>query len=194
MTSTSTTSSKTSSNIPKSSYELLSIQSLWSIHLVIICRSDLKSRIKHLTSSTEATGIAHVLGNKGGVATGFVIDNTTSLAFVTSHLAARVTRLHTRQENYEEIVHGIRVSGMAHGNQPVKSMDFLHSFDHVFWFGDLNYRIDLRNHGTSKEYRKVVKIAMDSEERYQLQDYDQLRTQMTTKSVLCDFNHHCCNI
>jgi len=181
------TTSKTSSNIPKSSYVLLSIQSLWSIHLVIICRSDLKNRIKHLTSSTEATGIAHVLGNKGGVATGFVIDNTTSLAFVTSHLAARVTRLHTRQENYEEIVNGLHLGGMAHGTQPVKSMDFLHSFDHVFWFGDLNYRIDMGSHGTPKEYKRCVKLATDPDERYQLQDFDQLRKQMKGKSVMCDF-------
>ena len=181
------TGNKQSSNIPKSSYVLLSIQSLWSIHLVIICRSDLKARIRQLTSSTEATGIAHVLGNKGGVATGFVIDNTTSLAFVTSHLAARVTRLHTRQENYEEIVNGLHLGGMAHGAQPVKAMDFLHSYDHVFWFGDMNYRIDLGTHGTPKEYKKVVKLATDPDERYQLQDFDQLRKQMNTNSVLCDF-------
>jgi len=114
-----TGATKGGSSIPKSSYVLLSIQSLWSIHLVIICRSDLKTRIKNLSSSTEATGIAHVLGNKGGVTTGFVIDNTTSLAFTTCHLAARVTRLHTRQENYEEIVNGTHLPcGMAHGTQP----------------------------------------------------------------------------
>ena len=106
-----------SSTSGRSEYVLLSVNSLWGIHLVLIVRSDLKQRIKQLSSSTEATGIAHILGNKGGVATGLVIDRTTSLAFVNCHLAARVTRLHTRQENYEEIVRGLHIDGAAHSSK-----------------------------------------------------------------------------
>ncbi|GMH62302.1 hypothetical protein TL16_g03448 [Triparma laevis f. inornata] len=159
----------------KNTYVLLSAFSLWGIHLVMIVRN------------TEATGIAHILGNKGGVATGFVIDGTTSLGFVTCHLAARVTRLHIRQENYEEIVNGIHINGQAHGNKHVRGMDFLHQFDHVFWFGDLNYRVDMGSHGTEKEYKKVVGMALDEDERYELNDHDQLRKQMHSKTVLCDF-------
>mmetsp|Transcript_17382 Transcript_17382/g.35862 ORF Transcript_17382/g.35862 Transcript_17382/m.35862 type:complete len:2102 (+) Transcript_17382:50-6355(+) len=176
-----------SSTQGRSEYVLLSVNSLWGIHLVIIVRSDLKQRITNLSSSTEATGIAHILGNKGGVATGIVIDKTTSLAFVTCHLAARVTRLHTRQENYEEIVRGLHIDGSAHSAKPVKNIDFLHQFDHVFWFGDLNYRIDMGSHGTAKEFKKTVKLALSDEARYKLQDYDQLRKQMHGKSVMCDF-------
>ena len=171
----------------RSEYVLLSLQSLWSIHLVIIVRSDLKQRITQLSSSTEATGIAHILGNKGGVATGFVIDKTTSLAFINCHLAARVTRLHTRQENYEEIVRGLRLNGLAHSSKPVRNMDFLHQFDHVFWFGDLNYRVDMGNHGTEKEYKKAVKLALNEDSRYKLQEFDQLRKQIHSKTVMCDF-------
>ncbi|GMI01287.1 hypothetical protein TrST_g11737 [Triparma strigata] len=171
----------------KNAYVLLSQRSLWGIHLVTIVRSDIKKRITHLSSSTEATGIAHILGNKGGVATGFIIDGTTSLGFVTCHLAARVTRLHIRQENYEEIVNGVHIEGNAHGNMPVRGMDFLHTFDHVFWFGDLNYRVDMGNHGTEKEYKKVVGMAMDEDQRYELNDHDQLRKQMHSKTVMCDF-------
>ena len=171
----------------RNNFVLLSLNSLWGIHLAIIVRSDLKHRITHLTSSTEATGIAHVLGNKGGVATGFVVDGTTSLAFVTCHLAARYTRLHTRQENFEEIVNGLNLYGLAHGPDRIRGEDFLHQFDHVFWFGDLNYRVDMGHHGTEQEYKKVVKMALDEDERFELQDFDQLRKQIHTKSVLCDF-------
>ena len=42
--------------------------------------------------STEATGIGGVMGNKGGVTIGFTYRETTRLAFVASHLAARATR------------------------------------------------------------------------------------------------------
>jgi hypothetical protein len=42
--------------------------------------------------STEATGIGGVMGNKGGVAVGFTYKETTRMAFVGAHLAARATR------------------------------------------------------------------------------------------------------
>jgi hypothetical protein len=34
--------------------------------------------------------------------------------------------------------------------------EFLHTFDHIFWFGDFNYRVDLGDHGTLEEFTKVL--------------------------------------
>jgi hypothetical protein len=36
------------------------------------------------------------------------LDHTTRLCFVSSHLAARASRVRKRQENYEEICAGLR--------------------------------------------------------------------------------------
>jgi hypothetical protein len=69
---------------------LLSVTSLWDIHLIVFVRASLRPRLSLVSSSTEATGFAHVLGNKGAAAAGLTIDGRTSIAFVTSHLAAQV--------------------------------------------------------------------------------------------------------
>jgi len=68
----------------------------------------------------------------------------------------------------------LHIQGVAHGRHKT-NMDFLHSYDHVFWLGDLNYRVDMGNHGTKKEYEKVCKLAKDEEKRYNLLDHDQVR-------------------
>ena len=88
-----------------------------------------------LHTATEATGIGHILGNKGGAGLSFSLLDGTSLAFCTSHLAARPERVKQRNANYREICQGMHLGGVA-------NMSFTTAFDHVFWFGDLNYRID----------------------------------------------------
>jgi hypothetical protein len=83
------------------------------------------------------------MGNKGGVAVGFTYRETTRLAFVAAHLAARATRLAQRAANYAEIVRNVNLGAR-------KVSQFLHQYHHVFWLGDLNYRTDLGAHGTDK--------------------------------------------
>jgi hypothetical protein len=150
-------------------YVLLSVVSLWGIMLVLAVRRELRDRISGLQVSTEATGLMHVLGNKGAAAVGFCIDNTTTVAFVTCHLAARATRVQQRDENYSEISAGLNLKQHKHLNSSgiggvgtACKVDFLNHFHHVFWCGDLNYRIDLGNMGTPKEFKHVVKISKNA--------------------------------
>jgi hypothetical protein len=51
-------------------FEVASKESLWDIHVVLVCRGDLASRMTDVCTATEATGFAHVLGNKGAAAVG----------------------------------------------------------------------------------------------------------------------------
>lgn len=92
------------------------------------------------------------MGNKGGVAIGFTFRETTRLAFVSAHLAARATRLAQRAANYADIVKNV---ALGSGKTP-----FLHQYHHVFWLGDLNYRTDFGNHGSDKVCAPVVAIAV----------------------------------
>lgn len=121
-------------------YRTLRVVSLRYIHLIVVVKAELLPRITHLTSSTCATGIGGVYGNKGGAGIGFEISGGTSLAFVTSHLAARPERVKQRNRDYVDIVAGLGLRSEV--SQAPKDADFLNLYDHVFWSGDFNYRID----------------------------------------------------
>jgi hypothetical protein len=167
-------------------YALLSSVSLTNpseIHLVIIIRSSLLPRVSKLATSTVATGIdvgLTTLGNKGSAGAGFVFDESTRLAFVCSHLAARATRLKQRAQNYADSVSGLRLGGAHNAGGSGGSGDFLHQFDHVFWMGDLNYRVDLGHMGTESEFNQCLDLIHNkkAEGVCKLLDHDQLRGEM----------------
>jgi hypothetical protein len=50
---------------------------------------------------------------------------------------ARVPQVALREDNFCQIVNRLGL----HPTFPDTGMDFLHQHDHVFWFGDLNYRV-----------------------------------------------------
>ena len=78
---------------------------LSGIHLMVLLRSTLHACCSPPVTATRATGFANVMGNKGGAGCSFVLHGSTRLAFVTSHLAARATRvrLKLRCANYADI-------------------------------------------------------------------------------------------
>jgi hypothetical protein len=96
-----------------------------------------------------------------------VYNEDTRLAFVSCHLAARATRLRQRRENFEDIVAGLKLGGhtgstttatksksKSSSHDPV---GFLHQFHHVFWVGDLNYRVNLGAQGTPGEFSRCLR-------------------------------------
>jgi ankyrin repeat protein len=113
--------------------------SLWTIRIVVLVAREHYYKISNLSIGTEATGIAHVVGNKGGAAIAFDWHDT-SLCFVGAHLAAHQHKSDARNSNYREIVRGI--SGLRAPLGGVR-FDLLNAFDHCFFMGDLNYRIDM---------------------------------------------------
>lgn len=61
------------------------------------------------------------------------------MCFLNSHLAAKPTRVRQRESDFKQIVDRLVLdTGLPGG--PV---DVLHQHDHLWWFGDLNYRTDL---------------------------------------------------
>lgn len=79
-----------------------------------------------------ATGFANIVGNKGGVAVSLRV-NDTSMCFVNSHLPARAERLVNRNQDYQGLVEGLSLA--------LKRVDVMNQFHHLFWLGDLNYRL-----------------------------------------------------
>jgi len=91
----------------------------------------------------SATGIATVWGNKGGLAIKIQVGHTT-IAFVSAHLAAHDHKLKARNDMCREILKETRGIGVRH-------LDVASEFDHCFWFGDLNYRVNLNVPAVQKE-------------------------------------------
>jgi Endonuclease/Exonuclease/phosphatase family 2 len=56
-----------------SNYVKLAGLSLWTIRLIVLIRRDHYYAVSHIQRGTEATGIAHVIGNKGGVGRWWVL-------------------------------------------------------------------------------------------------------------------------
>ncbi|KAK9819837.1 hypothetical protein WJX72_003013 [[Myrmecia] bisecta] len=102
------------------------------IRLSLFARVDIFTAITDVQKGTEATGVGHVGTNKGGVAISLKVWDT-SLAFVNSHLAAHQNKTDARNANYHEIVKELKLDRF--------NMDLLTAFHHVFWMGDLNYRL-----------------------------------------------------
>lgn len=153
--------------------------SLWSIRLVVFASQDLKHMISHVQQSSVKTGIANALGNKGGVGISFSLGPL-SLCFVNCHLAARASeaRKLRRNQNFLDILSGLNL-----GQKGV--FGITHQFHHVFWFGDLNYRIDL----DVKEVLASVKCQNFSKMKL----HDQLRVEKDKGNVFLGFEEEVIN-
>jgi phosphatidylinositol-3,4,5-trisphosphate 5-phosphatase 2 len=57
-----------------------------------------------------------------------------SFCFVNSHLPARAVRVINRNQDFGELMEGLGLG--------LKKVDLSNQFHHVFWLGDLNYRVD----------------------------------------------------
>ena len=87
-----------------------------------------------------------MVGNKGGIVTTVQVG-ATSMCFVSCHLAAHEgeSKAIERNGDCQKILEGARV-----GNK--KWLDAAQQFDHTFWMGDLNYRVDLNLTGPDTKY------------------------------------------
>ncbi|NWW74980.1 SHIP2 phosphatase, partial [Climacteris rufus] len=108
-------------------YRVVALQCLWSIKIVVLVKPEHQRRISH-----------HIpAGNKGAVGVSFLF-NGTSFGFVNCHLASGSERTHRRNQNYSDILHSL-----ALGDKRLGGFDLTLRFTHLFWFGDLNYRLDM---------------------------------------------------
>ena len=61
-------------------------------------------------------------------------------------------------------------------------------FDTVFWFGDLNFRLDLGESGTKEEFDKVIQLLEAKQFPNELLRYDQLLNEKRESNVFAGFN------
>ncbi|CAJ0966388.1 unnamed protein product [Ranitomeya imitator] len=138
-------------------YRPVAMQSLWNIKIVVLVRVEHENRITHVSTSSVKTGIANTLGNKGAVGISFLF-NGTSFGFVNCHLTSGNEKTARRNQNYLDILRLLSL-----GDKQLNSFDISLRFTHLFWFGDLNYRLDMDvqeilNFISRKEFEPLLKV------------------------------------
>jgi len=103
-----------------------------SIRLVVLCRRSLAPFITDIETSFMFTGLP-VFIRKGAVGVCFDLHDV-SLAFVCCHLSAHQGKVAARNNDVRQILRHLRLRNAA--------FDVTQQFDHIFFFGDMNYRID----------------------------------------------------
>ncbi|RNF05013.1 putative Unc104-like kinesin [Trypanosoma conorhini] len=143
---------------------------LWDITLVVMASRRNILKITNVEGSTRGTSQRSVCGMKGGVAISMQYLET-SLCFCTCHLTARNEHFAMRNSLLEEIV------GNVHLGFP--GADITSQFDHVFFFGDFNYRCDI-------DPAHAVKLVQ--QKNYdKLLAYDQFINQRNSSGVMHGF-------
>ncbi|KAL0055091.1 hypothetical protein WJX82_006902 [Trebouxia sp. C0006] len=88
-------------------YVKLASESLWQIRVLVYVRAKLREHITAVATSSVATGIGNVAGNKGGVGVALTYMDHTRLLFVNAHFQAHTHRVAGRQADYLRIKAGL---------------------------------------------------------------------------------------
>ncbi|XP_022615006.1 phosphatidylinositol 3,4,5-trisphosphate 5-phosphatase 1 [Seriola dumerili] len=164
-------------NITNISFKQVAIHTLWNIRIVVLAKPEHENRISHIFSDSVKTGIANTLGNKGAVGVSFMF-NGTSFGFVNSHLTSGSEKKLRRNQNYTNILRFLNL-----GDKKLNPFDITNRFTHLFWLGDLNYRVEFPS--TEAEYI-VTKI---KQQQYQeLLCKDQLSMERDDGKVFLHFD------
>ncbi|KAL3499844.1 hypothetical protein ACH5RR_038937 [Cinchona calisaya] len=119
------------------------------IYVSVWIRRRLRKHINNLKVSPVGVGLMGYMGNKGSVSVSMSLFQS-RLCFVCSHLTSgqKDGAEHRRNADVYEILRRTRFSSVFETDQPRT----IPSHDQIFWFGDLNYRINLLD----EEVRKLV--------------------------------------
>lgn len=150
-------------NSQSQQYLLLRTESIASMTILFFVKKDQVSNVTHVSGSSKKTGLGGMTANKGACAVRFDFG-ATSFSLITSHLAAGVNATFERHNDYSTIMSGLTF---------VRNMNIV-DHDHIIWFGDLNYRINLPN----DQVRSMVSQAQFND----LFEADQLNHEMKLKN------------
>lgn len=158
---------------PRAKYVKLEKVRLVGMMLIVLIKAKHVSHVSNVICDTVGTGIMGKMGNKGGVSIRFDIHNT-SICFVNSHLAAHVEEYERRNQDFRDICNRTR---FAQPNQLPKTIK---DHDHIYWLGDLNYRITELDPSTVKR--------MVSEHNFgPVLEWDQLKQQHKIDNVFSGY-------
>ncbi|XP_040985912.1 type I inositol polyphosphate 5-phosphatase 2-like isoform X5 [Juglans microcarpa x Juglans regia] len=147
------------------------------IYVSVWVRKRLRRHINNLEVSLVGVGLMGYMGNKGSVSVSMSLFQS-RMCFVCSHLTSgqKDGAEQRRNSDVYEIIRRTRFSSFFETNQP----QTIPSHDQIFWFGDLNYRINMLD----TEVRKLVALRRWDE----LLKNDQLSKELRSGHVFDGWN------
>lgn len=150
-------------------YVLLRTEAIATMALFLYVKKSKVSKVTRVAGSSKKTGLGGMSANKGACGVRFQFG-ATSFALITSHLAAGTGAVVERMNDYNTIMDGLVFTR----NYTIKD------HDHIIWFGDLNYRIEMSN----MECRHLVEGGAFDE----LIQRDQLTDERKRNAAFSDFS------
>ncbi|XP_029367782.1 inositol polyphosphate phosphatase-like 1b isoform X1 [Echeneis naucrates] len=146
-------------------FKQVAVQSLWNMRLVVFVKPEHESRISRVNTASVKTGLGNTLGNKGAVGVSFFF-NGTSFGFVNCHLTSGSEKVLRRNQNFVDILRLLSL-----GDKQLGAFDISLRFTHLFWCGDLNYRLDLDvqdilKHVSKREFEELMCADQLTRERH----------------------------
>ncbi|EAR86607.2 endonuclease/exonuclease/phosphatase family protein (macronuclear) [Tetrahymena thermophila SB210] len=157
-------------------YFLVTAANLVGIQTYIFAKSEMNGRITNIQFDSVKCGFVGQLGNKGGVAIRFNVDDT-SIAVLNCHLPAGQSKVSDRISSLQQCIqYSFQQEGMAtYKKEPITKSDKL------ILMGDLNFRIDKKYADCISVINKVLDFRKDFKLKEaqslideQLLNYDQI--------------------
>nr|XP_023650752.1 phosphatidylinositol 3,4,5-trisphosphate 5-phosphatase 2B-like isoform X2 [Paramormyrops kingsleyae] len=169
-------------------FKLVAVQSLWSIRLAVFVRPEHEKRVSHVSVASVKTGLGNTLGHKGAVGVSFLFSGT-SLGFVNCHLSSGSEKTVRRNQNFQDILRLLSL-----GDWQPSPFDVSLRFTHLFWCGDLNYRLDLEvqdilKHVCKREFEALMCADQLTRERHKRKVFLHFSKRPCLTSVPC--SHKC---
>ncbi|XP_061842263.1 inositol polyphosphate 5-phosphatase K isoform X1 [Nerophis lumbriciformis] len=153
-------------------YVLVTSQRMQGVLLLVFAKYYHLPFLRGVQTETTRTGLGGYWGNKGGVSARMTVFGHT-ICFLNCHLPAHMENSYQRMEDFESILQQQQFEGQAASG--------VLDHDVVFWFGDLNFRIDDLE-------MQVVKTAIDNNKLSMLWEKDQLNMAKDSETVLMGFH------
>lgn len=150
-------------------FKLVAVQSLWNMRLAVFVKPEHQSRVSRVGTASVKTGLGNTLGNKGAVGVSFYL-NGTSFGFVNCHLTSGSDKVLRRNQNFVDI---LRLLSLG---EKIGPFDISLRFSHLFWCGDLNYRLDLDvqdilKHVSKREFEELMCADQLTRERHKRKSF-----------------------
>ncbi|MFT7805124.1 phosphatidylinositol 4,5-bisphosphate 5-phosphatase A-like [Arapaima gigas] len=152
-------------------YVLVTSQRMQGVLLLVFAKYYHLPFLRGIQTESTRTGLGGYWGNKGGVSARMSIFGH-PVCFLNCHLPAHMENSEQRMDDFESILQQQQFQGQT----ATSVLDH----DVVFWFGDLNFRIEVYD-------IQFVKNAIDNNKLSQLWEKDQLNMAKACEQVLEGF-------